>query len=103
MTESIKNGVKVSWLFGDRWWWRDGINNFSDKNYDVIVSNSAYSHRGPTINGKVKVHPYKEFKGLFDVMHAIAIPQDIHIKDSREFSAIIYKRKDFDFIVKPVK
>ncbi|OJI07343.1 hypothetical protein BK004_01260 [bacterium CG10_46_32] len=102
MTEVIRKGVIVAWLFGDRPWWREAIDYFRVKNYSIIACDSAYSHRAPTVNGRVRMYSHKEISGLFDIMHAVAMPSVGRVPDHREFPAILYKRKDFDFFVQKI-
>lgn len=102
MPEAIRRGVIVAWLFGDRPWWREAIEFFNTRKYRVIAADSAYSHRAPTVNGRVRMYSHKEISGLFNIMHAVAMPQGGRVSDSREFPAILCKRKDFDFLVERI-
>jgi FkbM family methyltransferase len=103
MEKTLKRGVKVSWLFQNRSWWREAIKYFDVKNYDVVVTDSPYSNRAPTENGVVSTYPTKEFHKYRNIMYGISLPRKNRITDSREFPAILYKRKDCDFIVRQVK
>ncbi len=99
MSNTLKHGVKVAWLFGNRSWWVEALHYFEQRAYDVIVTDAAYSHRAPTVNGKASTYSYTEYDALLDVMYGISIPKKDRIIDSREFPAMLYKKGDFDFIV----
>ena len=102
MNDTMKKGVKVAWLFQNRSWWREAVRYFNEREYDVVVTDSPYSNRAPTVNGVVSTYTTNEYRKFKQIAYGIGLPRVDRIRDPREFEAILYKRKDYDFIVKRI-
>lgn len=103
MEKTLKRGVIVAWLFQNRSWWREAIAYLEDRNYDVVVTDSPYSNRAPTVNGVVSTYSTREYKKFKHIMYGVGLPRANRVLDPREFRAVLYKRKDYDFFVEKIR
>lgn len=103
MEKTLARGVKVAWLFQNRSWWREAVAYFGEKNYDVVVADSPYSNRAPTVNGVVSTYSTAEYRTFKNIMYGIGLPRENRVPDPKEFPAILHKRKDYDFFAEKIK
>jgi len=103
MPRTLQSGATIAWLFGDRWWWREAFDFMKERGFDITVAASAYSHRVRSKDGRPQVNSHREFAAFQDVMYAVAVPKNAHMKGDRGIPVTLNKHKDFSFSFKPLR